>query len=114
MMITPVLKDFIEAERLRGSSKLNTYYIEYHKRTSWPFATYILILIAVSLSTKKNRGGLGLNMAIGIFICLIYVFLMQISSTFGSVGQISPFIAVWFPNIIFLVLGIWLYIRAPK
>lgn len=114
MMITPELDDFIEAERLRGSSKLNTYDIEYHKRTSWPFATYILILIAVSLSTKKNRGGLGLNMAIGIFICLIYVFLMQISSTFGSVGQISPFLAVWFPNILFLILGIWLYLRAPK
>lgn len=114
MMITPVLKEFIEAERLRGSSKLNIYKLELYKRTSWPFATYILILIAVSLSTKKNRGGLGLNMAIGIFICLIYVFLMQISSTFGSVGQISPMLAVWLPNIIFALLGVYLYLRAPK
>jgi lipopolysaccharide export system permease protein len=114
MMITPVLKDFIKAEKQRGSSKLNTYYIELHKRTSWPFATYVLILIAVSLSTKKSRGGLGINMAIGLFICLIYVFLMQISSTFGSVGQMSPFLAVWFPNIFFFFIGVYLYWRAPK
>jgi len=61
MMKTPVLKEFIKAEKERGSEKLNTYRLELYRRTSWPFATFILILIAVSLSTKKSRGGLGLN-----------------------------------------------------
>ena len=114
MMKTSVLKKFIKAEKERGSEKLNTYKIELYKRSSWPFSTFVLILIAVSLSTKKSRGGLGLNLAIGLFISLIYIFMMQVSTTFAAVGKISPLLAVWFPNIFFSFLGVYLYIKAPK
>lgn len=92
-MTTPVLLEFIEAERLRGSENLKHYNLEFHRRTSWPFATFVLILIAVSLSTKKTRGGLGLNIALGFAVCLVYIFMMQISTTFATVGNMSPFIA---------------------
>lgn len=113
-LTTPKLLEFIDAERLRGSENLKHYYLELHKRTSWPFASFILILIAVSLSTKKKRGGLGINIAIGFFICLIYIFMMQISTTFATVGNLSPFLATWIPNFAFAILGVYLYIAAPK
>lgn len=114
MMNTPELNDFIEAETLRGSENTNFYLIEKHQRTSWPFATYILVLIGVSISSKKTRGGLGLNVAIGLVLCVTYIFFMQISTTFATVGSLSPLLAVWIPNIVFGFIGAYLYYIAPK
>jgi lipopolysaccharide export system permease protein len=114
MMPTPELNEFIRAEQLRGSENVNYFIIEKHKRTSWPASTYILVLIALSLSSQKTRGGLGLNIAIGLAICVSYIFFMQISTTFATLSNFPPLLAVWLPNIFFSLLGLYLYARAPK
>lgn len=114
MMNTPELTDFIEAEKLRGSENVNSYLIVLHQRTSWPVATYVLVLIGVSISSKKTRGGLGLNIAIGLLICVTYIFFMQISTTFATVGSLSPMLAVWIPNIFFAFVAGYMYYIAPK
>lgn len=114
MMNTPELNEFIEKEKIRGSENLNYYLIEKYKRLSWPASTYILVLIGVSICSKKTRGGLGLNIAIGLLICVSYIFFMQISTTFATLGNFPPLLAVWFPNIVFTVVAIYLYYIAPK
>lgn len=114
MMTTPRLKEFIEQEKIRGSENLNYYLMEEYKRTSWPVATYVLTLIGVSISSRKSRGGLGLNIALGLVVCVSYIFFMQISTTFATVGSLSPLLAVWIPNIIFSVIALYLYYIAPK
>lgn len=114
MMVTPELNEFIENEKIRGSENINHYLIQKYQRTSYPFATYILVLIGVSISSKKTRGGLGLNVAIGLVLCVTYIFFMQISTTFATVGSMSPLLAVWIPNILFAGIGAYLYYIAPK
>lgn len=114
MMNTPELNEFIEKEKIRGSENLNFYLIEKYRRTSWPIATYILVLIGVSLCSKKTRGGLGLNIALGLGVCVAYIFFMQISTTFATLGNFSPLLAVWFPNIVFSVIAFYMYYIAPK
>lgn len=114
MMDTPELNEFIDAEKLRGSENINFYLIEKYRRTSWPIATYVLVLIGVSISSKKTRGGLGLNVAIGLVVCVAYIFFMQVSTTFATLGNFSPLMAVWLPNIIFSFIAAYLYHIAPK
>lgn len=114
MMTTPELNKFIEMETLRGSENINNYLIEKYRRSSFPFATYILVLIGVSMASKKSRGGLGLNIAIGLGVCVSYIFFMQISTTFATLGNFPPFLAVWLPNMVFTVLAGYLYYIAPK
>lgn len=114
MMATPELNDFIDEEILRGSENINFYLIEKYKRTSWPLATYILVLIGVSISSKKTRGGIGLNIAIGLGVCVSYIFFMQVSTTFATIGNFPPLLAVWFPNIVFSFIATYLYFIAPK
>lgn len=114
MMNTPELLEFIDKEKLRGSENISAYNVELHRRTSGPASTYVLILIAVALCTKKSRGGLGLNMAIGLIICVVYIFMQQISTTLATKDDFSPFWAVWLPNVLFTFLGIYLYRIAPK
>lgn len=114
MMTTPELLDFIEKEKLRGSETLNNHIIELNTRTSYPFSSYILVLIAVSISSRKKRGGLGVNIAIGLVLVMIYIFFMEVSTSLSTSGTLSPTLAVWTPNIVFALLGLFSYRLAPK
>jgi len=114
MMTTPALNQFIEEARMKGSELIPFYLIEKHQRSSYPFATYILTLIGVSVASRKVRGGIGLHIAISIGIILVYIMAMQVSTVFARNAGFSPFWAVWTPNIIFGALGVYLYRKAPK
>lgn len=106
------LNAFIEEEKRMNNEKVDIYYIEQHRRFSLPFASYILTLIGVSISFRKQRGGIGLNLAIGFITVLIYIFFMQISITFATKGNLAPWLAVWMPNMVFGIVSLILYRRA--
>ncbi|WP_372746979.1 LptF/LptG family permease [Lutibacter sp.] len=108
------LYKFIKQSKARGISNLNTYLVEFHKRTSLPIASYILTFIAVALAAKKRRGGLGINLAIGITLMFVYVFLLKIAEVLGAGAETNAFVMVWLPNIFFGALAIYLYIRNAK
>ena len=108
------LRDFIEMEKLRGSGNLTTFQIEKHKRIAFPFATIVLTLIGVSLSSRKVRGGLGFNLGVGITICFAFILFMQVTTVFATFGNLPAVIAVWIPNFIFGILALWLLKIAPK
>jgi lipopolysaccharide export system permease protein len=108
------LNKFIKQSRERGISNLNTYLVEFHKRTSLPIASYILTFIAVALASKKKRGGLGINLAIGITLMFVYVFFLKIAEVLGAGAETNAFLMVWFPNIIFGALALFLYLKNAK
>ena len=113
-MSTPELTTYIERQKSRGIGNIKDFEIEYARRFSFPFAAFILTIIGVSLSSKKIKGGMGINLGIGIALSLIYILFFSISSTFAVNGNFSPTMAVWLPNIIFGLIAIGLYIKAPK
>jgi len=113
-MDTPALNKFIEEEKMEGSANVATYMVEKYRRISIPVATFILTLIGVSLSSKKVRGGIGLQLAFGIALSFIYILFMQVSNTFAINGVMPAFIAVWLPNIIFSIIAVALLQNAPK
>ncbi len=108
------LNEFIKKEKMRGADNIETYLIEKYRRFSFPFATFILTLIGVSLASRKVRGGIGLHIGLGILIAFTYVMFMQVSTVFATNGSMSPLLAVWVPNIIFSGVALLLYKYAPK
>ncbi len=108
------LMDFIEISEKRGVKNLNAYLVELYKRTSLPISSYILTIIAVALAFKKRRGGIGINLALGITVMFVYVFFMKVSEVLGAVAGAASFIYVWAPNIIFGGLAAYLYNNARK
>lgn len=108
------LRHYINKEKQKGASNLQFYEVEKHKRFAYPFATIILTLIGVSLSSRKVKGGIGLHLGFGIAISFAFILFMQISTVFATYGNLSPAIAVWIPNIIFGILAIYLLRIAPK
>jgi lipopolysaccharide export system permease protein len=109
------LKEFIAKEKAKGSSRVEFYEVEMYKRTSFPFATFILTIIGVSLSSRKVRGGVGLQIAIGLVLSCMYILFMHVSTTFATSGTFDkPLIAVWIPNIIFSFVAFYLYRKAQQ
>lgn len=108
------LNAFIQEQELKKSDKLPQYYMEKHKRWASPFAIFILTLIGVSVASKKTRGGLGINLTLGLAICVLYIFSMQITTVAALNVGFTPFLAVWLPNIIFSIIALFLYKMAQK
>lgn len=102
------LNENIYTETLLSSGKAKYYKIEKHKRIAFPFAIIILSIIAVSLSSKKTKGGIGINLGIGLLIAFSYILFFQFSSTLATNGDLKPWIAVWIPNFLYVILGILL------
>jgi lipopolysaccharide export system permease protein len=108
------LNKFIDKERKRGSSNINTYLVVKYRKYSIPISAFILTIIAVAVSSMKRRGGMGINLAIGIALAFIYVFLDKIFGTLASKSSFSPLFAVWLPNLIFGVLALYLLRNAKR
>lgn len=108
------LNDFIAKEKLRGAENINFFEIEKHQRFSYPFSAYILTLIGASLASKRKRGGMGLNIALGLAFAVSYILFMKISITFATNGNLSPMLAVWIPNIVYSLLSLFLYRKVQK
>ncbi|MCF8373053.1 MAG: LptF/LptG family permease [Bacteroidales bacterium] len=113
-MSLPRLNAFIENQRMHGVENIEAYLIEKYRRFAFPFSTFILTLIGVSLSSRKVKGGLGLHIGLGLLISFAYILFMQISQQFAINGNFNPLLAAWIPNIIFTFIAAYLYKTAPK
>ena len=114
MMTSPQLSEYISRQRQRGFANIKEFEIEYHKRIAMSFASFILTLIGVSLSSKKTKGGMGLHLGIGLALSFSYILFQTIASTFAVNGNVPPVIAVWIPNILYAFIAFYLYQKAPK
>lgn len=111
---TPQLKDYIEKQKMRGVANIKRFEIEKESRLAQTFAAFILTLIGMSLSAKKVKGGMGINIGIGLGLSFSYIFFSSLTSSFAINGYTSPFIAMEIPNMVYLLIGIFLYRRASK
>ena len=108
------LDDYISLLQLQGSDELKLFLIEKHRRFSNPFAVFILTLIGVSLSSRKVRGGIGMNIGIGLILSFSYILFLQFASQFSLKGNLNPMLAMWIPNILYTFIALTLYKMAPK
>lgn len=108
------LKEYIAREKLRGSNQIEFFEVEMYKRTSFPFATIILTVMGVSISSRKVRGGVGLQIALGLMLSCVYIMLLYIFTTIATTGFAHPMLAVWIPNIIFTFVALYFYKNAQR
>ncbi|MEG0656504.1 MAG: LptF/LptG family permease [Mucinivorans sp.] len=108
------LAKFIKAQKEKGSDMVSVFLVEAYSRYAYPISTFILTLIGVALSSRKVRGGTGLHIGIGITLCFSYIVLMRFTGEFAKSGTLPVWLAIWLPNIIYLIIGVYLYRKAPK
>ncbi len=108
------LTEYIEQLKMLGESSVKAYQIEKHKRYAFPFSAFILTLIGVSVSSRKVKGGIGMQLGIGLMVAFSYLLFMQFASQFAIGGSLHPAIAVWMPNLVYSFIAFYLYRMAPK
>jgi lipopolysaccharide export system permease protein len=111
---SPELKRYISKQQERGSSNVVQYEVEYHKRIATSFASFILTIIGVSLSSRKRKGGMGMYLGIGLALSFSYILLQTISSTFAINADTPPMLAAWIPNILYAFIAYYCYRQAPN
>ena len=111
---SPELKRYISKQQERGSSNVVQYEVEYHKRIASSFASFILTIIGVSLSSRKRKGGMGLYLGIGLALSFTYILLQTISATFAINAGTPPMLAAWIPNILYAIIAYFCYRQAPN
>ena len=108
------LRNYLVTQKKRGIGNIQKFEDEYFRRFSMPISVLIMTLIGVSLSSRKVRGGMGLNLGIGLALSALYVLFISMSTSFAVSGTMPTVLAVWLPNIVFLTVGLFLYKTAPK
>ena len=108
------LNDLIATQKMRGDANVMYAEIEKQNRFSLPFSAFILTIMGVSLSSRKRRGGMGWNIAIGLALSFSYILFMKFSEMFVYTGAMSPGVALWLPNLLFAIIAAVLYKLAPK
>jgi lipopolysaccharide export system permease protein len=110
----PELDAYIKEQQMRGGDNVERFIVEKYERVAYPFCIVILTAIGVIVSARKSRGGTGFQIAFGFVLAFVYIFLVIISRGFAEKGGLPPYVAVWFPNTLFTLLGILMYYRVPK
>jgi lipopolysaccharide export system permease protein len=108
------LNQFIRDQRRKGASNVNAYVMVKYKRWALPITAFILTIIGVAVSSQKRRGGMGVNLAFGIGVAFIYIFMDKVFGTLAEQSGFPPLMAVLIPNIIFGLVGIFLLQQAKR
>ncbi|MBQ9077406.1 MAG: LptF/LptG family permease [Muribaculaceae bacterium] len=111
-MTSPQLREYISRQKARGVANIKAFEIENERRYAMCAAAFILTVIGMSLSSRKVKGGMGVNIGIGLVLSFSYILFMTVTSTFAVSGLTSPFVAMWIPNFIYAVIAVVLYRRA--
>ena len=108
------LNQFIRDQRRKGASNVNAYVMVKYKRWALPVTAFILTIIGVAVSSQKRRGGMGVNLAFGIGVAFVYIFMDKVFGTLAEQSGFPPILAVLIPNIIFGLVGIYLLQQSKR
>ena len=108
------LDELIRYEKKAGSPLINSHLLVRHKRYTIPLSCFILTLIAISVSSFKRRGGTGSNLAIGVSLGFLFIFLDKIFSVLVIKSNFSPAIESWGILLIFLIIAVLLLKKAIR
>jgi lipopolysaccharide export system permease protein len=100
---------YLSEKQGAGFSGLERSMVKFHNKVALPFASLIITLIGVPLSAKKKRGSLASEISITLFAGFLFLGLQKTSAILGYQGVISPMLAAWLPNILFLGIGFLIY-----
>ncbi len=110
----PELNAYIKSLKDKGADNVHIFLTEKYVRYMSPFAAIILTFIGIVVSAHKTRGGVGLQIALGFILAFVYIALFLFSRGIAEAKGTYLLLTIWTPNIIFSILGAFLYRFMPK
>ncbi|MCB0355371.1 MAG: LPS export ABC transporter permease LptG [Bdellovibrionales bacterium] len=108
------LKKFIKKNKEAGLDTLR-YEVDYHSKYGFAFAAFVMSLIGIPFSVKRQRsGGAFVNIGICMGLAFLYWVLFSSGITMGKHGLIPPVLAAWGANAIGMVSAGYLLTRLKQ
>jgi LPS export ABC transporter permease LptF len=95
--------------KMRSSSRT-----EINKRFSFPMACLVFTLVGVPLAITAHRRETSFGFAMSLIVGVFYFLFIIVADTLRANDKVHPELLVWFPNVLFLGLGIWLFRRLSR
>ena len=80
-------------------------------RLAAPWTCLVVVLIAIPFGAASGRRNVFVGVASSIVICFVYFILQQVGLALGTSGTLPPWLAAWFPNLSFGLVGLCLTAR---
>ena len=96
-----------------GKKRLETL-VEFNKRFSIALSCIAFALIAIPLGVTTHRKETSIGFGLSIVVAFSYFFFFIMADTFRGSASAFPQFLIWIPNILFLTLGSWLFVRLAK
>ncbi len=105
------LQSFIEAHQHLSAESLVRHRVDLQYRLAMPWTCFIVTLLGLPIGAHTGRKGAfrGIALALGLFFSF-YV-LINIGMALGKQQTLAPWVSVWLPNVIFLIIGVVLVRR---
>jgi len=108
------LNAYIEEQKIRGLEDTSSYLIEKYERMTYPLAIIILTFMAVVVSARKSREGVGLQILLGLVLAMIYILFVMTSRGLAQTNLLHPLASALLPNVVFAVISLVLYRTVPR
>ncbi|MBI4430467.1 MAG: LptF/LptG family permease [Candidatus Omnitrophica bacterium] len=96
-----------EKEKLRDRTELQ-------RRFSFSLATFVFVLVGLPTAVLVRRGELIWSFGISMTVVIAYYVLYVWAGTIANYGFIPPEVALWFPNFVLMLIGIFLIKKAVE
>lgn len=99
----------------RTGENLSVYIADFHDRLVRAASMAVLPFLAIAFGVTSRRSGRGAGLVVGVILLLIFHKVVEFGEAFVALGQISPWIGLWTPWLLFTALSGWLfYLRAYR
>ena len=112
MSIDDIQEKIKEVKRTGGDTI--PYEVEIHKRYAVPFTCIIFALIGVPLGIQPRRSGKSYGFVLSILLLIAYYITLTAAEILAMRRTIPPLLGGWIPNLLFSVLGIYLFVKAAN
>ena len=98
----------------REQVRTSYFEVELHQRLAIPFACFIFSLIGVPLGIQRQRSSSSIGLGISVIVIFIYYAIMSMAMALGQGGSLPPLVAVWIPNVLGIIAGVFFIHQAAK
>lgn len=97
----------------RGGYNVSRLTVQLDKKISYPVITLIMALLAFPFALSAGRRGTVAGIVAAIAVAIVYWVGSGFLAALGGLGQIPPAAAAWAPDLLFLIVGVYLLLRVP-
>jgi lipopolysaccharide export system permease protein len=101
-------------DRKRQASADSAARTEVSKRFSFSLASLAFALMGVPLAITAHRKETSIGFLLSLVIAFVYFFFIILADTVRNNPALHPEWLIWTPNVLFIALGAWLFLRLSR